>query len=82
MFILKKDNIFKLVLFSYGMGKGLGVILLVIGLFILYMRIDGRLEFFDIYSIYGVNYAFIIGAIFSIVGLGMLITSRPKYPRY
>lgn len=64
------------------MGKGWGVLFLVIGLFIVYMQITGSVEFSDMYSIYGVNYGFIIGVIFFIVGLWMLLFSKLKSSRY
>ena len=68
------------------MGKGLGVILLVIGLILLYLasgNMESAIDLFDLSSS-GIGYVALtqayIGIIFSIIGLLMMLFSRPKQP--
>jgi hypothetical protein len=86
MFILKKDNIFKLVLFIYVMGRGYGFVFLVGGLILLYMGIENSgfpasLKFSDFLDLSHGIWPFVIGGIFIIIGLWKLL-SIPKPPRY
>ncbi len=77
------------------MGKVFGFVLLIIGLLLLYTQfgpggqeLPGRLGLPEGLGLpenlntSSTNYIAIIGGIFSVVGLFMLIFSRPKQPRY
>lgn len=60
------------------MGKGLGIILLIIGSTLIYFRDTGLLPE---YASSGVTYTYILGVIFAILGLVMILypTSKPRY---
>ena len=67
----------------YDMGKGWGFILLIIGIALIYFGITSGVSLnpFDYTGLIS-NYEYIIGILLALIGLGMIIFSRKKYPPY
>jgi ABC-type transport system involved in multi-copper enzyme maturation permease subunit len=65
------------------MGKVIGVILLVIGLALIYFEIselDAWSKFAGSFGIGGIIFLY-LGIFLALIGLGMIIFSRPKQPQ-